>query len=443
MSDASWQELFERSDKVDENARGVRYRARSRKTGRLVMLEVLRAGTSEAFRREARASLRVPNSGLIRCLDSSLSYAHGENGTGGAAPWVATEWLEGTTLAVRQRSSAPLSLAQVERLFHALRSTLHALHRAHVIHGDHTPDRVFIETTAVGAQGVRVFDFAVVPIADRRVGVHGTRGAQHAAAWVYRAPELRQPGGHVDRRTDIFAFGAVLCFCIAPDQLAEAADGNPDRALHHLTTSNNRELRALARVAQKCLSPDPEQRPSTADLASLFAALQEASHTSPAEPGATPSWAAPLLVVGAVLLFVLLKDKDRAVGDGELLSTASQQVDGPVHPRVSGTIALYDAAEVSNRGSNAAIDRRVLALLREHETEFVECTLDGDGRETYRLVLRVIIRSSGSHTATLIGEPLPTEMQNCLLRTAARLDLPAQWGDQILRAPVLLTTRRH
>ncbi len=188
------------------------YRARDTKLGRDVALKVLAsalAGDAQymaRFEREARvlASLNHPNVGAIYGLEES-----------GAARALVMELVEGETLADRI-GRGPIPLEEALELARQMAAALEYAHEKGIVHRDLKPQNVKI--TIDGA--VKVLDFGLAKVAEPTGPVGGlddsptltleaTRAGQIMGTAAYMAPEQAR-GAAVDKRADIWAFGAVL-----------------------------------------------------------------------------------------------------------------------------------------------------------------------------------------------------------------------------------------
>ncbi len=131
-----------------------------------------------------------------------------------------------------------------------------------VVHRDVTPENILIAFKG----HVKVIDFGVAKARDRATQtVAGTLKGKFA----YMAPEQAM-GTNVDRRTDVYALGIVLwemltmrrCFKAPNDLLLLEMVRNPQiPAPHQVVPDIDRKLSA---AVMKALSPNPDDRPATA-----------------------------------------------------------------------------------------------------------------------------------------------------------------------------------
>ena len=186
------------------------YRARDERLGRDVALKVLPPafqGDAERLRRftdEARAAGALSHPGILAVHDIGID---------GGAPFIVTELLEGQTLRERLLESR-LPLKKAMDIAVQIAQALAAAHDKNIVHRDLKPENLFVCDDG----RVKILDFglakALTP--DGEVATASTMAAANVTASGavlgtsgYMAPEQVR-GEVVDRRADLFAFGAVL-----------------------------------------------------------------------------------------------------------------------------------------------------------------------------------------------------------------------------------------
>jgi serine/threonine-protein kinase len=240
------------------------YRAKDTKLGRDVAIKVLPhefAASPERlarFQREATvlASLNHPNIGAIYGLEES-----------GSVRFLVLELVPGETRDERLEKR-PLPLAEALELASQIADALSAAHDKGVIHRDLKPANIKI--TPEGQ--IKVLDFGLAKAlvdepGDRKhsdsptLSAHAARVGVILGTAAYMSPEQAR-GRPVDKRTDIFSFGAVLYEMLtgrqlfqgedAADTMASVIRSDPDfRALPAELPPRVRELLA------RCLEKDP------------------------------------------------------------------------------------------------------------------------------------------------------------------------------------------
>jgi serine/threonine-protein kinase len=188
------------------------YRAHDERLDRNVALKILPndvAGDPDRMRRfeqEARAAsvLNHPNIITIYDVDSRE-----------AAPFIAMEFIDGTTLRERIRAQ-PIPLAEALSVAVQIAGALAAAHASRIVHRDIKPENIIVRGDGI----VKVLDFGLAKLtgaepADAVDGEAPTRLQYKTKSGVvmgtalYMSPEQAR-GQLVDARTDIFSLGVVV-----------------------------------------------------------------------------------------------------------------------------------------------------------------------------------------------------------------------------------------
>jgi Tol biopolymer transport system component len=270
------------------------YRAADTRLNRTVAIKVLAAGIAddparrERFEREARSI-------------SSLTHPHicalYDVGRQDDIEFLVMEFVEGDTLEKRL-GAGPLNVDLALDYATQIAGALDHAHSRGIVHRDLKPSNIM-----VAKQGVKLLDFGLA----KTVAAHSILESSSSVRTVlgtktitgegtilgtlhYMAPEQLE-GRAVDARTDIFAFGAVLCEMLTGRKTFEGASQASviaailNNAPPSLTTSQPGMSPALDRSVRKCLAKDPADRWQTArDLMSELAWIR-------ASTGAQPSMA--------------------------------------------------------------------------------------------------------------------------------------------------------
>ena len=324
---------YEIAGLIGRGGMGEVYRARDTRLDRTVAIKVLPEHVAsdpllkQRFEREAKALAMLSHPHICPVFD--VGRQHGVD-------FLVMEYLEGETLAERlAKGGVPRD--QALRWAVEIADALDKAHRQGVVHRDLKPGNIMITKS-----GAKLLDFGLAKL---RPVVHaadiGASGAPTAAAPLsgtgtivgtlqYMAPEQLE-GRDADRRTDIFAFGAMLYEMITGRKAFEGAshaslisailkdDPQPMAALDPLAPP------ALDRVVRGCLAKDPDDR--WQDARDLKVELQwslEAS--SAADVRGTPrargherlAWALAMVAVAIAALAVPLT---RYLSTSELLVT--------------------------------------------------------------------------------------------------------------------------
>ncbi|MCM3882868.1 serine/threonine-protein kinase [Frankia sp. R82] len=203
----------------------------------------------ERFRREVAAARRVHGRAVAAVLDADPDAS---------SPWLATEYVEGTSLA-----DAVLRHGRMEeRLLHGfsvgLADALIAIHAVGVVHRDLKPSNILLAW-----DGPKVIDFGIA----RAAGTPShTRTGILIGTLAWMAPEQLR-GERAGPAADIFAWGACVTY---------AATGHPPFASEEADVLNRmRDQRppdiagvpeALVELVRAALTRHPQDRPSAADL---------------------------------------------------------------------------------------------------------------------------------------------------------------------------------
>ncbi|KFF98646.1 serine/threonine protein kinase [Streptomyces scabiei] len=236
---------------------GVVYLARTG-TGDLAAVKVIQpeyAGQAEfraRFRREASSAGQVDSLWVVRVLGAD---------TEAAAPWLATTFVPGPSLAEAVAACGPLPDRAVRVLGKVLARALAAVHEAGLVHRDVKPGNVLL-----ALDGPRLIDFGIArPTAADETEltsdnmVVGTPG--------FLSPEQAR-AQQVGAASDVFSLGCVLAY--AATGRLPFGTGTAD-ALLYRTVHDEPELDGVADVELwallgRCLAKQPEERPTAAEL---------------------------------------------------------------------------------------------------------------------------------------------------------------------------------
>ncbi len=197
--------------KVGEGAINDVYRARDWNTGRIVAVKTLliesgyrripedTRGRIRPMEREIKALSRLDHENIVRLLD---------NGIVDDGRFLVMEYLEGAQMdTMIGDGGVPLERALSWLL--QLCDALQAMHASGVVHTDIKPQNVCIQSRADGTEIVKVFDFGHAKFLDKDGDPdRNPEPGIVLGTWLYMAPE-QLTGNELDRRTDIYSFGAL------------------------------------------------------------------------------------------------------------------------------------------------------------------------------------------------------------------------------------------
>jgi serine/threonine protein kinase len=244
------------------------YRAVDPTRGEQVALKLLRGGATDArrlvrFQQEAELALTLDHASFIRAF---------ERGEDDGRRFYTMEVVDGPTLADLLDRDGPFEPARAAGVVAALGRALEHLHARGIVHRDLKPANVVLHAT----RGPVVLDLGLAK--DLRARRRLTAAGEILGTVSFMAPEQVQ-GREVDRRTDVFALGAVLFALISG---RSPHPGPPVVALRRLLHSDAPSLASLAPsvspaldlVVRAALSRDPARRPASAEA--LARALEQA-----------------------------------------------------------------------------------------------------------------------------------------------------------------------
>jgi serine/threonine protein kinase len=265
------------TSKLGEGGRGAVYRATDTKLNRKVAIKVLTPGFAQdadrmaRFEREAQvlASLNHPNIAAIYGIEEGA---------------IVMELVDGADL------KGPVPVETAIDYARQLATALEAAHEKGIVHRDLKPANIKVTPDGV----LKVLDFGLAKATGQGSPVSGgvtqsptlslqmTQAGMILGTAAYMAPEQAR-GKPVDKRADIWAFGAVLYELLTggtlfgggetiSDSLAAVITKEPDWT----ALPANTPLR-VRRLLQRCLRKDPKQR--LRDIGDARLALDEPEET--------------------------------------------------------------------------------------------------------------------------------------------------------------------
>jgi tetratricopeptide (TPR) repeat protein len=314
------------------------YVAHDVKLERDVAIKVLNPGNHSReemlrFEQEARA---------VASLDHPNVLAIHDIGSHGESPFIVSELLRGRTLRKRLEEG-PLPTRAVLDYSLQLAHGLTAAHEKGVIHRDLKPDNIHITDEGV----LKILDFGIAKMTSTQPSVGGN-GLRTQTGSVFGTAEYMSPeqvrGAHVDPRSDIFSFGAVLYEMLAGRRAFDG--GSLVETGYAILNDEPAPLpedapAELARTALHCLEKSPDKRfQSARDLVRELEAqmgIQARSAVAPASRwrilaaaglaallalvvvliarGPRPFWGAPVAPTGPAPLTLLVADFKNATSE--------------------------------------------------------------------------------------------------------------------------------
>jgi eukaryotic-like serine/threonine-protein kinase len=159
------------------------------------------AGIVRRFEREAAHALRLRHPNVVSALGAGR-LADGR-------PFFVMDLLEGATLGALVRAGGPLPIGQGLRLAEQILAGLEALHGAHLVHRDLSPDNVFVTRSSRAV--ILDLGFAQAPGVDTGDGLTHDSPGSLVGTLAFMAPEQATRSRAITERSDLFA-AAVLFY---------------------------------------------------------------------------------------------------------------------------------------------------------------------------------------------------------------------------------------
>jgi serine/threonine-protein kinase len=302
---------------IGSGGMGEVYRARDSRLNRDVAIKVLPADVAAdhdrlvRFEREAQV--------LASLSHTNIAAIHGVDDSSGT-PALVMELVDGPTLADRI-AKGPIPLDEALPIAKQIAEALEAAHEQGIIHRDLKPANIKLRPDGT----VKVLDFGLAkafdPVASGvgtatmspTLSMHATQAGIILGTAAYMAPEQAR-GKVVDRRADIWAYGAVVFEMItgrAPfpgddtsHVLARVIERDPDWTLLPPTTPP-----VVRRLLTRCLKKDSKDRlqaigDARIEIGELLGGVIERATETPIAP-VRPVWRRAITVGVPVLLTAL------------------------------------------------------------------------------------------------------------------------------------------
>ena len=266
---------------------------------------------AERFRREIQivAGLQHP------CIVPVLT-----TGVMDDVPYYTMPFVAGESLRAKIASGQTLPLPRAVRVLRDIASAIAHAHEHGVVHRDLKPDNVLLSS---GYAVVTDFGIAKAVSSVREDDPEITSRGMTVGTPAYMAPEQATADPNADQRVDLYALG-VMAFEVLTGQRPIVGRTAQELLLGHITrppaeiTARRHDLPApLASMVMRCLSKDPKQRPTAAEVVDTLDAVTSAIGTGTSTP-TTPTPQVAALPSIAVLPFVNLtgSSDDDYLADG-------------------------------------------------------------------------------------------------------------------------------
>lgn len=248
------------------------YKACETSSVRTVALKIIRLTREntrhgfELFTSNARLTVQHPN--LVSVVACGVT-ADGE-------PWLATEWLEGKTLADLLATEGNLSVETTISIFQQIADALGYAHSKGEVHINLKPSNIFLMDRD-GQPFVKILDFGFAKmLIERELEMADEKGPARGSP-LYMSPEQFK-GTPIDSRSDIYSFGCMMYECLygrPPHQGIDLLE-TMDRQMHSTVSfpSEPEICPQLQAVLTKLLDKDSVRRHRT--LSDAMADVQRA-----------------------------------------------------------------------------------------------------------------------------------------------------------------------
>ena len=266
------------------------YKARDRQSGGLVVLKIPFSSligdpaTYSRYQREVEIGKRLHHPNIQHLVEEGRL-----EDSGGVAPYLVLDYVDGISLREYLREHAPLPVDEAIRITVQVADALQYCHEHGVVHRDLKPENLLIEADGT----VKLVDFGIALLRGAR-RLTFRRLSSEVGTPDYMAPEQVQ-GDRGDARTDVYALGVMLYEMLTGDvpyhgDSALAVMSQRVTTDAPLLSNANPDLpRALEAVVWRALRREPSDRyASMADLRHDLSHLDEVQ--IPEYPTTSAGW---------------------------------------------------------------------------------------------------------------------------------------------------------
>ncbi len=254
---------------VGRGGMGVVYKVEHVRMGKLMAMKLLHGELAadrdviKRFKTEAQAVSRLSHPNTVQVFDF---------GRADGLMFLVMEYVAGIELARMVRREGRVAFPRAAALAVQVCSSLAEAHDLGIVHRDLKPENVLVTKNREGAELVKVLDFGLAKLREAEERSDTTHRGLLVGTPHYMSPEQIR-GEHMDHRTDIYAFGAMMYKVLTGDPPFKAA--TPVGVLtKHLTEEPlpigdahpEAEVPAEGeRIVMRCLAKRPADRYSSVD----------------------------------------------------------------------------------------------------------------------------------------------------------------------------------
>lgn len=215
------------------------------------------AKTPEAaarFLKEAKVSARINHPNIIEIHDVGQ--------TDQGQLFLVMELLTGFPLEVAlRRQNPPMTVYEFAIVMVEVGDALAAAHKSGIVHRDLKPTNIFLHKPQNGTPMPKLLDFGVSKFLEDDQNHALTIAGTVLGSPLYMSPEQARGDGHLDGRTDVFAFGAILFEALCGYRAYEAKNFNAlivkiattkPKSIDECAPNVPESLRAIVRSCLEC-----------------------------------------------------------------------------------------------------------------------------------------------------------------------------------------------
>jgi eukaryotic-like serine/threonine-protein kinase len=248
---------------------GVVYEAQHTVVRRRFAVKFLRRDLAERrdiltrFHHEAEAAGALESEHVAAAIDFGIA----EDGT----PYIVMEYLVGESLTALVGRAGPLPIGRAADLVSQAARGVEVAHAGGIIHRDLKPQNLFVCRRQDGTDLLKVLDFGVAKLQAIDEMNTATRTGAVVGTVAYMSPEQARGDKVVDRRSDVYALGAIL-YEICTGRKPHPGDSH-NAILHHIASLPAVPLASVApelpaafvEIVDHTLASDPAARPPSAE----------------------------------------------------------------------------------------------------------------------------------------------------------------------------------